>query len=166
MVVLLILLAVVAIIVIVAVTDQKKHDEREADERKRRAEEYRREWQELQRENEELKRENEAWEKEFGELMTYQNRGMELEKVKDIEEAVKAYEEAVRYGSNSSRLHLNNYYHSIERLAICYRKQKRYQDEIDLLEFALELNPTDDMIDTIKHRIEKSKQLLNNQKIK
>jgi len=164
MVVLLILLAVVAVIVIVAVTDQKKHDEREADERKRRAEEYRREWQELQRENEELKRENEAWEKEFGELMTYQNRGMELEKEKDIEEAVKAYEEAVRLGSNSSRLHLNNYYHSIERLAVCYRKLKRYEEEVSLLQYAKELGVKGSNLAAVEDRLAKAQTLLEKSK--
>ena len=154
MVVLLILSVVVAIIVIVAIADQKKHDDKEAAERKRWAEEYNREWHKLQRENEE-------WGKEFSQLVTYQNAGMDREKAGDIEGAIEQYEYSVTFGLNSKRMGINNYYHSIERLAICYRKMKRYQDEVDLLEQAFEFDLNGKTRADVTHRLEKAKQLLN-----
>lgn len=161
MVVLLILSVVVVIIVIVAIADQKKHDDKEAAERKRWAEEYNREWHKLQRENEDLKRENEEWGKEFSQLVTYQNAGMDREKAGDIEGAIEQYEYSVTFGLNSKRMGINNYYHSIERLAICYRKMKRYQDEVDLLEQAFEFDLNGKTRADVTHRLEKAKQLLN-----
>ncbi len=84
-----------------------------------------------------LQKENEAWKCEFSYLMTYQNLGMSEESKGNLTDAEDAYLECVEYGERSELMKIHNYVHSIERLAIIYRKQKRYTDEVNILKVAL-----------------------------
>lgn len=93
--------------------------------------------------NDEIKKlqaENEAWSKEFKECMSYQNAGMAFEKAGKYEDAALKYEKAIDFGTSSKRLRSGNYFHSVERLAIVYRRLKRYDDEIRVINTALVLD--------------------------
>lgn len=92
---------------------------------------------EIKRKTAALRAANDAWKSTFCELMSYQNGGAALEGEGRLEEAVIQYEEAVNFGRQSDDMKVNNYYHSIERLAILYRKLKRYDDEIRIINEAL-----------------------------
>lgn len=59
------------------------------------------------------------------------------EKMKDYSSAVSAYEQCVAFGEASPFLRINNYLYSIERLAVLYRKMKRYDDEIRVIKLGL-----------------------------
>lgn len=83
------------------------------------------------------KAKNKAWEHEFDILMEYQNNGMSLEKTGDTENAIAEYEKCIDFGNKSNLMRINNYLHSIERLAILYRKKKLYEKERGLLDSAL-----------------------------
>jgi hypothetical protein len=49
----------------------------------------------------------------------------------------KSFEQAIAYGENSSRLRINNYKYSIKRLAVVYRKLKRYDEEVRVIRIGL-----------------------------
>ena len=83
-----------------------------------------------------LQEHNKAWTCEFSNLMTYQNLGMTEEKNGNLLDAENAYIECVEYGEHSELMKIHNYAYSIERLAIIYRKQKRYTDEVNILKVA------------------------------
>lgn len=85
----------------------------------------------------ELRSENDAFSKEFSQVMEYQNKGMNLEKAGFLEDAAKSFEHAIAYGENSSRLRINNYQYSIKRLAVVYRKLKRYDEEVRVIRIGL-----------------------------
>lgn len=85
----------------------------------------------------ELRSENDAFSKEFSQVMEYQNKGMNLEKAGFLEDAAKSFEQAIAYGENSSRLRINNYQYSIKRLAVVYRKLKRYDEEVRVIRISL-----------------------------
>lgn len=107
-----------------------------------------------------LRAENEAWKREFNMLMNIQNGGMEYEKKGDLESAVKSYEHCIKLGRESKRMRINNYFYSISRLVIVYRKLKRYGDEIRVIEDCLRIDgvmPKDK--EKLKQRLAKSKQL-------
>lgn len=87
---------------------------------------------------EKIREERRKWENDFYALHQYQTQGMELEKLGDIEGAITEYNHAVDFGEMSARMRINNYLHSIERLAILYRKQKDYDNEIRVLNIALQ----------------------------
>lgn len=91
----------------------------------------------IREELERIQQKNDEWSKEHTMLMSYQNEGMKLEKSGDISGAEAAYLRCVDYGERSELMKIHNYVHSIERLAVIYRKQKRYADEVKILELAL-----------------------------
>ena len=91
----------------------------------------------IEKEIAKLRAQNFQWSKEFGICMTFQNKGIEFERLGMKEEAAFQYEKAVENGRKSKFLRINNYYFSIERLTILYRKLKRYDKEIQIIRFAL-----------------------------
>lgn len=107
-----------------------------------------------------LHAENKVWEKEFSTLMNYQNSGMEYEKKGDLPSAAQSYEQSIKFGRASKRMRINNFFHSIDRLVIVYRKLKKYEDEIRVIEDSLRL---DKLIqkdrEKFSQRLAKAKQL-------
>lgn len=83
------------------------------------------------------KAKNKAREHEFGILMELQSNGKTYEELSSPDEAIAEYEKSVDFGENSPYLHINNYLHSIDRLAILYRKKKLYEKEKAILDLAL-----------------------------
>ena len=120
-------------------------------------------WNEFETKLEELQESNRSWEKDFGKLMSLQGRGRELEKEGKLEEAALSYEEAIKFGRESGRFKINNYYYSAERLMIVYRKLKRYDDEIRIIEMAVGEVFSETDRDKLKVRLEKSIKLKDKQ---
>ena len=106
-----------------------------------------------------LQADNREWEKMFGELMFYQNAGMNLEREGNLEAASEKYEKAIIFGRNNGRMKPSNYFYSYERLAIVYRKLKRYDDEVRIIEAALEENIAEADRNKFRTRLEKSMRL-------
>lgn len=82
-------------------------------------------------------REHKKQEKDFSDLMELQSNGKTYEELFALDEAITEYEKCVDFGEKSPYLHISNYLHSIERLAILYRKKKLYEKERGLLDSAL-----------------------------
>ena len=120
-------------------------------------------WNEFERKLEELQESNRSWEKDFDKLMSLQGRGRELEKEGKLEEAAQSYEEAIKFGKESGRFRINNYYYSAERLMIVYRKLKRYDDEIRIIEMAVGEVFSETDRNKLKARLEKSIKLKDKQ---
>jgi tetratricopeptide (TPR) repeat protein len=101
--------------------------------------------------------ENKEWSTQFSILMEYQNNGMEYEKTGDVSHAIQSYELCVKNGESLSQMRINNYLHSIERLAILYRKTKQYDKEVDIIKLALKHNlHTNDRV-RFENRLSKTK---------
>lgn len=116
--------------------------------------------------NETLKKlqEYKLWNTELSEVSYYQNLGMDYERKNDLENAVKSYEKAITLGEESPRIKINNYLHSVERLAIVYRKLKRYDDEVRVILIGLkyqDVNPSDNYYVRLRKRLAKAESLLN-----
>lgn len=82
------------------------------------------------------------------------NKGMEYEKAGNIEDAISVYENNISGDCYPAC-------HSFDRLMILYRKQKRYDDEIRVIEKAIEiLSPRyPDLKPKYEQRLQKAKQL-------
>ena len=85
----------------------------------------------------ELQKENHRWTEQANVLFGHQNRGIELEKEGKLEAAIEEYEAAVAYGREADKMGVNQYYYSLERLCIIYRKLRLYDKEIATIEAAL-----------------------------
>lgn len=98
-------------------------------------------------------------------VSTHNRAGMDAEKSKDYEAAIREYNLAIQEGMAREHAGYATFAHSINRLAIIYRKQKRYQDEIDILELGMvQCIGTNFERDGVKYseRINKAQQLLDN----
>lgn len=84
-----------------------------------------------------LREENRKFDEAFSVAMGFQNKGISFEKMKDFPAAVSAYEQCVAYGEASPLLRVVDYLYSIERLAVLYRKLKRYDDEVRVVKLGL-----------------------------
>lgn len=84
-----------------------------------------------------LREENRKFDEAFSVAMGFQNKGISFEKMKDFPAAVSAYEQCVAYGEASPLLRINSYLYSIERLAVLYRKLKKYDDEVRVIKLGL-----------------------------
>jgi tetratricopeptide (TPR) repeat protein len=93
----------------------------------------------------EMRRLNDIWSEQAAVLFGHQNKGAELEKANRLEAAAREYEAAVAYGRAAGQMTVNQYFYSIERLCIIYRKLRRYDDEIATIRAALAeyINPKD-----------------------
>lgn len=108
--------------------------------------------------------EHKLCEAEWSEVSYYQNLGMDYERKKDLENAVQSYEKAITLGESSQKVKINAYLHSVERLAIVYRKLKRYDDEVRVILIGLryqDVNPSDNYYVRLRNRLLKAESLLN-----
>lgn len=108
-------------------------------------------------------REHKQWETEWSEVNYFQNLGMDFENREDLENAVKSYENAIKLGEESPRITINNYLHSVERLAIVYRKLKRYDDEVRVILIGLkyqDASPSENYYVRLRKRLAKAESLL------
>lgn len=81
------------------------------------------------------------------------NKGMAQEKSGDIDLAIETYEENIKGGYPAL--------HSYERLMILYRKRKDYQNELRVIEIALQVFTSVELQEKYKQRKEKTLTLLN-----
>ena len=84
-----------------------------------------------------LQKDNRCWTEQANILFGHQKAGTELEKAGNLEAAIKEYEAAVAYGHEADKMGVNQYYYSLERLCIIYRKLRLYDKEIATIEAAL-----------------------------
>lgn len=80
---------------------------------------------------------NRDWAAAFSEQMSYQSSGMAAEKSGDLLGAAWWYERSISFGESSPLMRINDYLHSCERLAVVYRKLKRFDDEVRVIRLAL-----------------------------
>lgn len=113
------------------------------------------------RELEAIQSENREWERQFSILMGHQGRGIELEKQKDVDSAISEYEQAISYGKTASKLSVNNYQYSAERLMVLYRKRKEYDKEIAIIEDMLSLNLSEKDRSEFEYRLSRVSSLKN-----
>lgn len=106
-----------------------------------------------------IRTDNKEWERQANILYKHQNDGMSLEKDGNISRAISAYEKAVDYGRKSSKMNPSQYFHSIERLLILYRRVKAYEKEIALIQSSLNEDISVKDKDRLKDRLEKAKKL-------
>ena len=85
-----------------------------------------------------LQEHNRKWIESFNDCMRYQSRGIECEKVNDFSGAISAYRECLAHNELVADIigDLRCIY-SVERLAIIYRKMRLYDEEQQVLEYAL-----------------------------
>ena len=114
----------------------------------------------------EVLRKREEWEAAFSVVSSLQNEGILSEKSKDVCSAVGFYERCVSYGEASPLLRINDYMYSIERLALLYRKQKRFSDEIRIVSLGLSHRHDANVYDSPFARLEKrlAKAIMLNEK--
>lgn len=115
----------------------------------------------MERKLSEAQENNREWERQFNELFAHVNAGKAAEKDGDTQAAIRSYEEAVRYGREAPRMKVNNYFHSIERLAILYRRIKDYDSEVSLLSSTLDEALSERDRADIEYRLNKAKTLQN-----
>lgn len=118
---------------------------------------------ELDRKLKQVQAENREWEEQFSILMGHQGRGIELEKQNDIDGAISEYEQAIAYGKTASKMAINNYQHSAERLMILYRKKKDFDREISLIQAMLQEDISEKDRSEFEYRLERAKQLKTKQ---
>lgn len=102
-------------------------------------------------------------ESEWAEVISYQNQGKTYEKQQLLEQAADSYEKAIVIGESSPRIIINNYFHSIERLAVVYRKLKRYDEEIRVVSIGLQHQHegfADSYFEKLRKRLSKAESLL------
>lgn len=113
-----------------------------------------------------LRDENRKFNDAFSVVIGFQNKGISFEKMKDFPAAVSAYEQCVAYGEASTLFRINDYMYSIERLAVLYRKQKRFSDEIRVVSLGLSHRHDANVYDSPFARLEKrlAKAIMLNEK--
>lgn len=103
--------------------------------------------------------ENRRWEEQAAVLFGHQNRGIELERDGKPEEAAEAYEAAVAYGRGADKMTVNQYFYSLERLCVIYRKLRLYENEITTIRTALGEYINDKDRERLSERLVKAQQL-------
>lgn len=111
-----------------------------------------------------IRAENKEWERQFSIVMGHQGAGMEAERNGDPDRAISEYTEAVASGRSLPQMRINNYFHSIERLTVIYRKRKDYENEIAVINDALAEDLSDKERSNLEHRLERATTLKNKKK--
>lgn len=102
--------------------------------------------EDLMRELEKLRAQNNKWSTAFNECMSYQQRGMACEKANDYSGAISAYTKCIAFNETvEDDIGSLRCLYSIERLAVIYRKMKLYNEEQNILEYALKHELSDVM---------------------
>lgn len=127
------------------------------------------ELRETREEYEALRRENDEWLQLGYEMREIADKGREAENDKRYEDAVAHYIAAIRFAEEHPQIdRIHNYSSYFDRLAILFRKLKRYQDEINVLEKHESLCIRDNAywIKRVRERLEKARALNDKQKTK
>lgn len=80
---------------------------------------------------------NAEWERQFGIVMEHQHAGIVAESSGDTDSAILSYTSAVLWGQMLPLIKPNNYFHSVERLCVLYRRVRDYAAEVKTIELAL-----------------------------
>ena len=113
-----------------------------------------------------VRQHNKSWQKKMDKLGELSEKGQQFEENGEIDKAIKAYRKAVEYGQSTKGLHFVNYARDIDRLAILYRKQKAYQEEVDILNVALSHDMHPNHSKKYQERLEKAQHLLEKSQTK
>lgn len=111
----------------------------------------------LERETKKMQKEGEEWSRQNQIVSSGRLFGMELEKSGDLYNAIEAYKESIEEGIRQPKTTIYNYAHSIDRLAILYRKTKQIDEEIELLASMIKKHPKYEGKSKWKERLEKAK---------
>lgn len=107
---------------------------------------------------------NKLWERHFGIVMEYANNGREFERQGKPEAAINEYRQAVDYAiAQPDFLGYANYAHSLERLAVLYRKMRLYENEIDICNIIIDKAYSDKDKELYQLRKDKATQLRDKQ---
>ncbi len=102
-----------------------------------------------------LRKENEEWSKEHTLSTNGRKKGKALEREGRLLEAIEVYEECVKQGIESKRIHIYNYAHDIERLFVLYRKTKQKDKEIVFLQDMIKKHPKYNNLHQWQERLDK-----------
>lgn len=106
-----------------------------------------------------IKKKNARWSEQANILFDYQGTGIKLEKEGMPEKAAASYEQAVAFGREADCMTVNQYFYSIERLCIIYRKLHLYNKEIATINAALSEHLNDKDKERLSERLDKAQQL-------
>ncbi len=113
--------------------------------------------EDLLRELSDLRAQNDKWSVAFNECMAYQQKGLACEKANDFSGAISAYTQCVTYNETVEDIIGSlRCLHSIERLSVIYRKMKLYDEEQNILEYALKHELSDEKRVKLGERYKKS----------
>lgn len=116
----------------------------------------------INKEIDRLQAHNRAWEKRYSVLIAYQEKGTQYEKQGKIDDAINEYNKAIDYGFRfTDDFGVNHFFHSIERLMILYRKRKDYDNELRIIDLALNDELSDNDRKDLEHRKERTLSLKN-----
>lgn len=108
-----------------------------------------------------MQKEGKEWSRQNQIVSSGRLSGMELEKSGDLYNAIEAYKESIEEGIRQPKTTIYNYAHSIDRLAILYRKTKQIDEEIELLASMIKKHPKYEDKSKWKERLEKAKVIKN-----
>lgn len=106
-----------------------------------------------------IKKKNARWSEQANILFGYQGTGIKLEKEGMSEKAAASYEQAVAFGREADCMTVNQYFYSIKRLCIIYRKLHLYNKEIATINAALSEHLNDKDKERLSERLGKAQQL-------
>ncbi|AVR46020.1 hypothetical protein C7S20_12575 [Christiangramia fulva] len=113
-------------------------------------------YSELKQKTQELKAQNKKWETDSKKMISLRNRGSELEKKKQLKEAIDVYLESIKFGEEeTNKLHLYNYAHDIDRVIILYSKTKQFELLEEFLKRNIEKYPEYNKIEKWQERLTK-----------
>lgn len=114
----------------------------------------------LECETKRMQKEGKKWSRQNQIVSSGRLSGMELEKSGDLDGAIDAYKESIEEGIRQPKTTIYNYAHSIDRLAVLYRKTKQIDEEIELLATMIKKHPKYEGKSKWKERLEKA-QMIN-----
>lgn len=116
----------------------------------------------IEKETARLQAKNRDWAKRYNLLMEYQNNGIQYEKQGIIDKAIMEYNKAIDYGFRfTDDFGINNFLHSMERLMILYRKRKDYDNELRIIDLALNSKLSENDRKSLEYRKERTILLKN-----
>lgn len=112
-----------------------------------------------------LRAENRRWAEQAEVLFGHQRRGMEFEKEGRSEDAVEEYEAAVAFGRAADKMTVNQYFYSLERLCVLYRRIHLYDNEVATIRIALGEYINDKDRERLADRLVKAQKLQEKQQL-
>lgn len=112
---------------------------------------------ELRKKINELRQEQKQYERDDNEISTFRLKGMELEKSRDIDEAISAFSKCIEIGESKGDKFFHSYSFAYERIIIDLHKTKQYYREAYYIREYLKHDLRDKDRDKYQNRLEKLK---------